>query len=393
MQETLLRVLVAGSYVIDDGYPNVKWLLRAMEEDSRFSIAYAGKGHEKRQHFSKRARSVLKLFGQGLRTQLMAFRELVIVLKRHKSGPTFDVLFVPYPSLPLLLLMSFLPKRNRPRIVADAFISIYDTVVNDRKILDAHGFLASWLRKIEKRALRAADIVLTDTECNRRFMEQTFLLPSGRVRTLPLATDEYHYLPTPYDVVDGNCTVLFVGTFVPLHGVETIARAMLLLGKEAGVSFRVFGDGQAAEAMSEVLRNGACNLEWQREWMGAESLAREVENADICLGVFGTTDKAARVWPLKNYAAMRIGRAIVSESTECMPGLVGKRGELPVCMVPAGDADALADALLYLARNPGERVKMADSARRHYQDYMSNEKVLDGLHRVMFGLVADRSGM
>ena len=382
-----LRVLVAGSYVIDDGYPNVKWLLRAMEEDGRFSIAYAGKGHERRRHFSKRASSVLQLVGEGMRILLMAFRELVIVLKQHKSGPAFDVLFVPYPSLPLLLLLSFLPRRYRPRVVADAFISIYDTVVNDRKMLDEQGFLASWLKGTEKRALHAADVVLTDTECNRRFMEQTFLLPAGRVRALPLATDEYHYHPTPYDVMDGDCTVLFVGTFVPLHGVETIAQAMLLLGKEAGIGFRVFGDGQGADAMDEVLRSGECKLEWQREWMGAESLATEVENADICLGVFGTTEKAARVWPLKNYAAMRIGRAIVSESTECLPGLGGNDDELPVCMVPAGDAAALADALLYLARNPAERIKMAESARRYYQNHMSNEKVLNGLYKIVCSLV------
>jgi glycosyltransferase involved in cell wall biosynthesis len=392
MQEMPVRVLVAGSYVIDDGYPNVKWLLRAMEEDGRFSMAYAGGGHEKRQHFSTEAGSVLKLVGQGLRTMFRACREVIVVLKRKKFGPAFDVLFVPYPSLPILLLLSLLPRQYRPRIVADAFISIYDTVVNDRKMLDERSFLASLLRRVEKRTLHAANVVLTDTECNRRFLEQIFLLPADRVQALPLATDEHHYLPVPYDAVDGDCTVLFVGTFVPLHGVETIARAMLLLEKEPGIRFRVFGNGQAADVMNEVLRNGECKLEWRREWVGPENLAREVENADICLGIFGTTAKAARVWPLKNYTAMRIGRAIVSESTECMPGLGSKKGELPVCMVPAGDAGALADALLCLARNPGERVRMADAARCHYRDHMSNEKVLDGLYRVMCGL-ADQSGI
>lgn len=384
MPNSVLRVLVAGSYIIDDGYPNVKWLLKAMEEEVRFSVSYAGRGHSRQKHFSRRGQGFLKLLMRSIPMLFKLWKELFVVLWRRDTA--FDVLYVPYPAPFMLWLLSFIPRQYRPIIVADTFISLFDTVVNDRKMLSEGSFISLLLLKFEKRALHAADAVLTDTECNRKFLEELFHLPPEKIQALPLATDEYHYFPQKYHADKRGCTVLFVGTFVPLHGVETIAHTILLLAEEEGIQFRIFGDGQSATAVAEILKQGECDVQWQREWESPSFLAKEISNADVCLGVFGTTAKAARVWPLKNYVAMCVGRAIISERTACVFGLEKKDESLPVCMVPAGDARALADRILQLARNPEKRVHMADLARSYYQQHMSNDKVLDVLFETMRSL-------
>lgn len=392
MQSKFLRVLVAGSYVIDDGYPNVKWLLKAMEKDARFSVAYASDCHSKQKYFSKCGSGFLKFLICSVSMLLRLWKEVFIVLRRGNAGrdASFDVLYVPYPAIFMLLLLSFVPRRYRPIIVADSFISIFDTVVNDRKIISKGSFISLLLFKIEQRALHAANTVLTDTECNRRFLEDLFSLPLGKTLALPLATDEHHYFPQKYQADNEVCTVLFMGTFVPLHGVETIAHAILLLAEEDGIQFRMFGDGQSAVSVAKILKQGECNVEWQREWQNPSSLAKAINNADVCLGVFGTTAKAARVWPLKNYVAMCVGRAIISENTECIFGLEKGNKVLPISMVPAGDARALADTVLLLARNPDKRLQMADLARSYYQKHMSNDKVLNILFETMRSLIKRR---
>ena len=61
---------------------------------------------------------------------------------------------------------------------------------------------------------------------------------------------------------------------------------------------------------------GQCaNVEWERGWQSAEALAAAIRAADICLGIFGAGDKAQRVWPLKNYSYIAVGRDLISDDT------------------------------------------------------------------------------
>ena len=249
------------------------------------------------------------------------------------------------------------------------------------------GFIAATIFWFEKRSLQAASRILTDTVCNSQYLEKLFSLPRMKLQAIPLATDENNYIPVSYKDNGDICTVLFIGTFVPLHGVETVAKAALLLSDNERIRFRIFGNGQTATSVREILDGKKCNLEWRKEWTDPALLAKEVEKADICLGIFGTTKKASRVWPLKNYTAMRVGRVVINRDSKCIPGWGGDTQNLPICLVPAGDAAALAKKLTHLAKNYKQRKKLADAGKRYYHNYLSNAKILDALHQTMSVLI------
>jgi glycosyltransferase involved in cell wall biosynthesis len=86
--------------------------------------------------------------------------------------------------------------------------------------------------------------------------------------------------------------------------------------------------------------------------------------ADVCLGVFGRSEKAARVVPNKVYDALACGRPVVTADTPGARGLL-HHGETAL-LTPAGDGDGLAAALRRLLEE-GERGRLGAAALRLYR--------------------------
>ena len=271
----------------------------------------------------------------------------------------------------------------------DAFISVYDTIVNDRKLWKPDAARSKLLWWLERAAYRKADVVLVDTSQNADFYSGLFRLPRNRFVALPLATNEDDYVPKTYHTVDGRCRVLFVGTFVPLHGVETIAEAARLLSSREDVQFRILGDGVGARSVQKLL-DGVANVDWQRRWLSAAELAGEIANADICLGIFGDTDKAQRVCPYKLYAYSRVGRAIITGDTQWHRSLGVREEDAPFCGVPVRDAKALAAAIRQLADEPVRRARLAQAAADFHKRNLSNALSSQAFDQILLSIFAAR---
>jgi glycosyltransferase involved in cell wall biosynthesis len=177
--------------------------------------------------------------------------------------------------------------------------------------------------------------------------------------------------------------VLFIGTFVPLQGVEVIARAIVLLQSRPEIRFRIVGDGQSAASVQAILDQAGCtNVEWERGWQTAESLAAEIRAADICLGIFDAGDKAQRVWPLKNYGYMAVGRALISADTPAARALQQQHaGAQSWAGVAPGKPDELAAMIVELAADPARRSAYAEAAAAFFRQHLSGEVSLQALRR------------
>src|SRR5690606_15955019 len=100
--------------------------------------------------------------------------------------------------------------------------------------------------------------------------------------------------------------VLFYGQFIPLHGVSTIIQAAAML-EQSSVEWTIIGRGQEAGKIRKMLREHPLQkLQWI-DWVEYEELERYIRKCDICLGIFGTSEKAASVIPNKIYQALSTG--------------------------------------------------------------------------------------
>jgi glycosyltransferase involved in cell wall biosynthesis len=121
-------------------------------------------------------------------------------------------------------------------------VSLHDTFVEDRERFRDGSFAARVLRRLDRAAFRAADLVVADTRANANLMAELGEL--DEVAVCYVGAEERLFRPG-WRRSDGF-HVLFVGKLAPLHGLEVILGAARLL---PDVSFRVVGAGQVTHLL------------------------------------------------------------------------------------------------------------------------------------------------
>ena len=224
-------------------------------------------------------------------------------------------------------------KRHRKPVVFNAMVSLYDTFVEDRTRFRDGSAPSSLLRRIDRSAFRAADLVVADTRANGDYMRE--LAGVDEVAVCYVGAEE-HLFPPAWQRGE-EFHVLFVGKFAPLHGLELILESAKRL---PDVAFRVIGSGQLANLMD----SRPTNVE-HVPWIDYPRLGGEYARAGCALGVFGASGKAERVIPHKAFQALAVGTPLITADTVAARELlVEGRDSLLVEREP----DALAEAIAAL---------------------------------------------
>ena len=216
------------------------------------------------------------------------------------------------------------------------------------------------LRLIDAAALRAADVVLVDTEEHRaalpgRYRRRAVVVPVGAPAAW-FAAGATGAGDMPAGTDPGPLRVVFYGLYTPLQGTPVIGAALGLL---AGTPIEVtmIGHGQdAATARAAAAANAG--VRWL-DWVPAADLPALVASHHVCLGIFGTGGKAGRVVPNKVFQGAAAGCAIVTSDTAPQRRTLGGAAVL----VPPGDPGALAGALRELAGDPAALARLRGAAR------------------------------
>jgi glycosyltransferase involved in cell wall biosynthesis len=216
-------------------------------------------------------------------------------------------------------------------VVFNPLVSLADTLVSDRMRFRPDSLAAHALAALDRRALRAADLVVADTEANGDFLAELARIPRERVAVCFVGAEERLFAPG----WEPSEPPFFAGKLIPLHGVETILAAAR---QAPDLRVRIAGSGQ----LDLLLEARPPNVEWIR-WIPYEQLASHLRAAACGLGIFGTSAKARRVIPNKAFQALACGTPLVTADTPAARELLVD-GESAL-LVPAGDPAALAGAL------------------------------------------------
>jgi len=239
----------------------------------------------------------------------------VRLLIRYIGAGKYDVLFVGYAGHLDVFPARMLSWLSRKPLVFDAYLSIHETVVEDRCLVKPGSLADRLLFRLEKTGCALADLVLLDTEANITYFSEKYDLPREHFVRVWVGADPV-FQPMVCNREDGRFRALYFGKFIPLHGVEHIIRAAWLLRDRPEIEFKFIGDGQTYDEMRKLASDlQLTNIIWGPRWLPPEQLAQEVACADVCLGIFGTSPKAQRVIPTKVYVALAMGKPVITADT------------------------------------------------------------------------------
>jgi glycosyltransferase involved in cell wall biosynthesis len=265
-----------------------------------------------------------------------------------------DALVVGYPGQFDLLAA----RRHRKPVVFNPMVSLYDSLVDDRGRFRAGTLPARALRQLDARSFRAADVLVADTQAHADFMAE--LAGIDGVMVCYLGTDEQLFRPSWQRPEEFH--VLFVGKLAPLHGIDVILEAARLL---PDVPFRVLGTGQQAH----LLAAASSNVE-HVPWVEYERLPPEYASAGCALGIFGSSDKVARVIPNKIFEALAVGTPVVTADTPGIRELLGDRRD---ALLTERTPEAIAEAITSLRNDPALAERIGRTGRVTFEREASQD--------------------
>lgn len=271
-------------------------------------------------------------------------RILEVWCKLIASDRDYDVIFIGF--APQLVAPFFLKYRDK-EIIIDFFVSVYDTLINDRKKFSDRNPIAWLCRWVDTFVIKKADLVITDTKEDAGYFIRAFHGDREKFKTIYLEADKSIYYPRRqqkrHDLAD-KFVVLYFGSILPLQGADIVLHAIEILKNETNLFFQMIGP------LSKKYRVPVQDNVEYIDWLSQEELAAYIANADLCLaGHFNRDiDKAKRTVPGKAYIYESMGKSMVLGDNRANREIYG--GSDQVFWTEMGNAEALADVIMHCSR-------------------------------------------
>ena len=361
-KDKAISVLMCGTF--DPRFGRNRQLLRLMKSRNvnvtvkNYSLWSSNKVADVRQGKVQRALRAIAVYGQ----MIVALLGQTLNPRRRPS-----VVLVPHPCQFDAVVVGVVCRIVRVPMVIDYFVSLHETVVDDRNIVSSTSLTAKVLRSADALSAKLATLILTDTpEDAEAFAKETSTAPS-KWRTVWVGADSDFYQPVSATPAPEK-VVLFYGTYIPLQGIDFIVRASLLLPKEYQV--RLVGDGQERPRIEKIIHELNAPIELF-DSVSEEKLAEYISQASVCLGIFGTGAKSSRVIPNKVFQCMAMGKAIITADTPA----IRHHLEDAVVTVPAGNPQALANGIVALLEDEVKIRELETSARKLFLEKFDDNKI------------------
>src|SRR3989344_1781574 len=258
----------------------------------------------------KKHKGILKFF--------LLVREYLSVRKNK-----IDVVIVAFPGHTVVWLARIL---FDSRIIFDAFVSLYNSNVEDRKRYRAFSLHSLLDQFLDWYSMKITSIIFFDTNAQIGYVAKKFNISVQKFRRVFVGTDDTVFYPREQKDNHGHFIVHFHGTFIPLYGIEYIIDAAKLLEDDPDIIFEIIGDGQERKGIEEKISavGGGKNI---------------------------------RLFPRMSYEALASQRALITMKSEAINELALDGQNMLLCN--PGDPRDIANKILLLKQDMVLRNKIA----------------------------------
>ncbi|MFE6524903.1 glycosyltransferase family 4 protein [Streptomyces sp. NPDC057794] len=236
------------------------------------------------------------------------------------------------------------------------------------------------LRTVLRRAYRRLDVVTTVTEADAAAYRRTMWLPGVHVEALPNSVPDPVLPPA-----DGTAKVVVAaGRLVPVKRYDLLIEAFASVAAAyPDWQLRIYGKGEEQPALRALVERLGL---WNNVFLMGAATPMESEWVK---GSIGAATSNFEPFGMTIVEAMRCGLPVVSTDCRYGPGEIIQDG-VDGRLVPVGDRDALAAALLQLVGDDELRRRMG-AAARHNAHRFAPGPVVAQAERILEEAVAART--
>lgn len=251
------------------------------------------------------------------------------------------------------LVVPFIGRKFKGKLVImDFFISIYDTLICDRKKFKQGTLIANLCHKLDEVTLKRANHVITDTKAHADYFISEFHGNPDIFETIYLEADLEVYYPRLQKKTENlkdKFVVLYFGSILPLQGVDVVLGAIRKLKEKDNLLFDIIGP--IPQKYNKPLQN---NVKYT-EWLPQKELAEHIANADLCLaGHFSADiDKAKRTIPGKAYIYEMMQKPMILGDGMANHEIYSS--DMKHQFVKMGDEKMLADKIVTMSQSLADR--------------------------------------
>lgn len=274
----------------------------------------------------------------------------------RKACRDVDVIFLPaftHQDVAVIRLLSGKP------VLFDPLISRYLSKVFDYKKVSRFSprALKNYLK--DKISMQMADLVICDTSCHRDYYHSTFNIPLHKLHVVPVGVNTDEFPPAPPLPLHDTFVAGFYGGFIPLQGTRMIVETARILKDHTDIHFRLIGNGFEFAAIQQLVKAYELNNISLPGWVAYDQLAAEMNNFDICLGIFGETLKADLVIPNKIFHYAALAKAIITKASPAIREVFEDRKDV---LLSENTPAAIAEKILLLKNDMQFRQRLAAGA-------------------------------
>lgn len=230
-------------------------------------------------------------------------------LKKVKKN---EITIISYPGWLDIFLIHLLAKIKQNKVYFFIFISLYDTVVLDRQIIK-NKFVAKIIYLFEKVSYNLCDRIYVDTIAHKTYLSKLFHIKKEKIFV------SYQGISKEFIDFKKNTKknqVLYFGKYIPLHGIKNIISVMNNCPRDLDWLF--IGDGPDKKYLDKFIEKNR-NIKIKTiKWLNINDLKKVINESRYVMGIFGNTDKAQNVIPLKIFMSINSANWIITRKTKAI---------------------------------------------------------------------------
>lgn len=303
-------------------------------------------------------------FSRNLSSFIQNIKAPISIFSQH-SKISYESIIVGVPITKSIWLANLI---KRKPLLIDPFVSIYNSLVIDRKRFSYNSLISRLLHILDRKLFLNGRIILADTKTHAKYFSKQFNIPINRFRVLYIGADDELHFPMK-DLPHKNFIVGFFGSYIPLQGINYILGAADILKSVKDIRFEMVGgtmkDHLFRSAIRKVKNKKLTNVTIIPR-VPYKDIPKYIQRSDIQLGIFGDSIKTRIVIPNKAYETIAMRKPLITGNTTAIRELFTDKKNCLLANV--ADSESIAEQILDLYQNPSLRLKIQSNGYKLFMD-------------------------